>query len=61
VGAITQLAVTADTIMSKTNTRKGALDEVVAEDETFYVLLTATTAAATDIALQGVTVEVMSA
>jgi hypothetical protein len=61
VGAITQLAVTADTILSKANTRKGALDEIVAEDETFYVLLTATTAAATDIALQGVTVEVMPA
>lgn len=58
VGAITQLSVTADTIMSASNTRKASLSEVVAADETFYVLLTATTAALTDIALQGVALEV---
>jgi hypothetical protein len=58
VGAITQLSVTADTIMSASNTAKGALTEVVAADETFYVLLTATTGASTDIALQGVAITV---
>lgn len=57
VGAITQVEVVADTIMSATNTRKASLTEVVAADETFYVLITATTAASTDIALQGVAIE----
>lgn len=55
VGAITQISVTADAIVSAS---KGALAEVVAADETFYVLLTGTTAALTDIALQGITVTV---
>lgn len=58
VGAITQLSVTADTIMSASNTRKASLSEVIAADETFYALITATTGASTDIALQGVAVEV---
>lgn len=61
VGTITQLAVTADTIMSSANTEKAALTEVVGADETFYVLITATTAAATDIALQSVAVTVTQA
>lgn len=55
VGAITQVSVTADAIVSAS---KAALAEVVAADETFYVLLTGTTAAVTDIALQGITVTV---
>jgi hypothetical protein len=61
VGAITQLSVTADTIMSSSNTEKASLSEVVAADETFYVLITGTTAASTDIALQGVAVTVTEA
>lgn len=61
VGAITQLSVTADTIMSSANTRKASLSEVVGVDETFYVLITATTAASTDIALQGVVLEITEA
>jgi hypothetical protein len=61
VGAITQLSVVADTIMSSANTNKGSLAEVVAADETFYVLLTATTGASTDIALQGIAVTVTEA
>lgn len=61
VGAITQLSVTADAIMSSSNTEKASLTEVVAADETFYVLITATTAASTDIALQGVAVTVTEA
>ncbi len=55
VGAITQISVTADAIVSAA---KSALAEVVAADETFYALLTGTTAASTDIALQGLTVTV---
>lgn len=61
VGAITQLSVTADTIISSANSEKASLTEVVAVDETFYVLLTGTTALATDIALQGVAVTVTEA
>lgn len=61
VGAITQLSVTADTIMSATNTNKASLTEVVGADETFYVLITATTAGSTDIALQGVAITVTEA
>lgn len=55
VGSITQISVTADAIISSAKT---GLTEVVAVDETFYVLLTATTTASTDIALQGITVTV---
>jgi len=55
VGAITQIAVTADAIVSAA---KSGLAEVVAADETFYILLTGTTAASTDIALQGITITV---
>lgn len=61
VGAMTQLALTADAILSSSNTRKAGLEEVITEDETLYVLVTATTAASTDIALQGVAIEVVRA
>jgi len=57
VDTITQLSVVADTIMSATNTRKAGITEVVGADETYYVLITATTGASTDIALQGVAIE----
>ena len=59
VGAITQFTAAADAILSGSNTRKGDLTEVVAADETFYVLITATTGAGVDIALQGVVLEVI--
>lgn len=55
IGSITQIAVTADAIVSAS---KSGLSEVVAADETFYVLITGTTAATTDIAIQGITVTV---
>lgn len=55
VGSITQVAASADAIVSAA---KSGLSEVVAADETFYILITGTTAAATDIALQGFTVTV---
>lgn len=61
VGAIVQLSVTADTIMSSSNTNKASLTEVVAADETFYVLITVTTGASTDVALQGVAITVSEA
>jgi hypothetical protein len=61
VGSITQASFTADGILSATNTRKAGLNQPVAEDETYYVLITVTTAAATDIALQGVALEVTQA
>lgn len=58
VSSMTQLAVTADAIMSAANTEKVlAAPQAVNEDESFYFLITATTAASTDIALQGIVVE----
>lgn len=61
VGAITQISATADTAITSSNSTKSSLAEVVADGETFYVLLTATTAASTDIALQGVYITVTEA
>lgn len=59
IGAITQISVIADTIISSSNSSKTlASPETIGADETFYILLTATTAAATDIALQGVAITV---
>lgn len=55
VGSITQVAVTADTAVAA---EKTGLAEVVAFGEWFYVLLTATTAASTDIRFLGITVTV---
>lgn len=52
VAAMNQLSVTADTTLLR---GAGSLTEIVADDETFYVLFTATTGALTDIALQGIT------
>ena len=58
VASITQLAAAADTIISATNSRAADLSEVVGVNETFYVLVTATTAGSTDIALQSITLEI---
>ena len=55
VGAITQVSVTADTASAA---EKTGLTEVVAADEWLYILITATTAAATDIRFLGCTVTV---
>lgn len=55
VGSITQISETADAIVSASKT---GLSDTVGADETFYVLLTATTGASTDIALMGVTITV---
>lgn len=55
VGTITQVSVTEDTAVSA---EKTGLSEVVGDDEVFYVLLTATTNASTDIILLGLTITV---
>jgi hypothetical protein len=55
VGAFAAPAsLTADAILSATNASKTGLSETVGADETFYILITGTTAAATDIAIQGI-------
>lgn len=53
VASATQLSVTADTALNKTNAFTANLSEVVAEDASYYLLVTGTTAASTDIALAG--------
>lgn len=52
VASMTQLSVTADTAMTSANTSKSGLSETVVEGAVYYLLITVTTAAATDIALQ---------
>lgn len=65
VGAMTQLALTGgtavDTILSAANTAKTALADVVGADESFYMLITGTTAGSTDIDLMGVAITVTEA
>jgi len=56
IGAITQVAVTADTKVAASKTL--ATPEVVAADEMYYILVTGTTAASTDIQLSGITLTV---
>ena len=58
VASITQLSVTADTILSSSNSRAADFNETVGVDESFYFLVTATTLGSTDIALQSVTLEI---
>jgi hypothetical protein len=53
VGAITQVSVTAQTAVAASKT---GLSDIVGADEWFYVLITATTAASTDIRYLGTTV-----
>ena len=60
VASITQIAVSADTAVNATQD-KGSLTEVVTNDKTYYLLITATTAATTDIALAGFAVTVTTA
>ncbi len=52
----TVATLTADTILSAANTAIGTQAETVGADETFYILVYATTAATTDIDLMGTTV-----
>lgn len=55
IGAITQIAVTADAVVSASKT---GLSEVVTADATYYVLITGTTAGSTDIDLLSITITV---
>lgn len=60
VGSLsTNVSVTADAALSAANASRGGLSEVVAANETFYLLVTGTTAAATDVALQGITLTII--
>lgn len=59
VAAMTQFTAAADAILSATNTRKADFEETIAADETLYLLITATTGAGVDIALQGVVLEII--
>lgn len=53
VASMTQLSVTADTAVTSANAEKASLSTVVAADAIYYLLITATTAASTDIDLAG--------
>lgn len=57
IGAITQVAVTANALLSSANTRKASLSESVADGNTYYLIITVTTAASTSVNLVGATVE----
>lgn len=61
IASITQLSVTADTAMTSTNTSKESLSTVVSAGAIYYILITATTGATTDIQLLGVAVTVTEA
>jgi len=59
IGAMAAPAsVTADAILSATNASKTGLTETVDADETYYMIITGTTGANTDIALQGITLTI---
>jgi hypothetical protein len=57
IGSITQVSVTADTAMAAAKT---GLTETVSASKAYYILVTATTAASTDIRLLGYTLTVTS-
>jgi hypothetical protein len=61
VASMTQVSVSADTALTVANTAKTGLSQVVGADESYYVLVTVTTAAATDVALQALAVTVTEA
>lgn len=62
VASMTQVSVTADTALSSSNTAKTlGTAETVGADESFYLLITATTAASTDIDLSAVAVTLTEA
>ena len=58
VASMTQISKTADSTVNEANSAKTGLVEVVGNDESFYVLLTATTGASTDIDLAAVVVRI---
>jgi len=58
IAGITQIAVSADTEMGAAHAKSGLFDDVAGADETYYFLVTATTAAATGISLLGIAIVV---
>jgi hypothetical protein len=58
VASIAQIVAVADTLINSSTTRIFDLNDTVGADETFYFLVTGTTAALTDIALQSLTLEI---
>lgn len=54
IASMTQISITADTLVNAANGIKSGLSTVVTAGVTYYMLLTATTAASTDIDLQGI-------
>lgn len=61
VGAMTQLAVTASTLVDASNAVLTNLNELVVDGAQYYILITATTAASTSMAVIGVSVTVAEA
>ena len=59
--AITQISATADTAITATNSKKDGLATVVADGVAYFLLVTVTTAASTDVALAAATVYVNEA
>jgi hypothetical protein len=59
--SITQISVAADTAVTAANSKKDGLATVVTDGVAYFVLLTATTAASTDVVLSAVTVYVNEA
>lgn len=59
--AMTQLAVSADTAVTSANAEKASLTVTVAADKAYYLLITGTTAASTDIDLAGAYIVVTEA
>lgn len=55
------ISATEDTVISSTNSTSPDLSEVAAEGESFYFLVTATTAASTDVALQSLALNITRA
>jgi hypothetical protein len=58
---MTQISVIADTNIDKTNSFVTGLSQTVDSEESFFLLLTVTTAASTDVAFQGAYVVVIDA
>lgn len=61
VAAMTQVAVTAATLLSAANTAVTGINQTVAEGQNFYMLITVTTAASTSVTLQSAEITVNEA
>lgn len=54
IGSMTQVSTTANTVLSSSNAVKSGLAETVADGSVYYLLVTVTTAAATNVHLESV-------